>query len=48
MVAATVTGGRVDGGPYLIIPPLLFLLTVFFAWRSSRFPGLAPRRPGVQ
>lgn len=48
MVAATLTAGRIDGGPYLIVPPLLFILTVFFAWRSARFPGLAVRRPGVQ
>jgi len=48
MVGAVLTAGRVDGGPYLVVPPLLFVLTVFFAWRSARYPGLAPRRPGVQ
>jgi putative oxidoreductase len=49
MVGATLTAGRIDGGPSLIVPPLLFVLTVFFAWRSARFPGLtAKRRPGVQ
>jgi len=48
-VGATVTAGRIDGGAYLVVPPLLFVLTVFFAWRSARFPGLTPtRRPGVQ
>ena len=49
MVGAILTAGRVDGGPWLIAPPLLFALAVFFAWRSARFPGLtAERRPGVQ
>jgi uncharacterized membrane protein YphA (DoxX/SURF4 family) len=49
MVGATLTAGRIDGGPFLIVPPLLFVLTVFFAWRSARFSGLtAERRPGVQ
>jgi|GEM_PF-1903891 len=48
MVGATLSGGRAEGGAYLVIPPLLFALTVFFAWRSARFPGMAPRRPGVQ
>ena len=48
MVAATLTAGRVDGGVNLVVPPLLFAVTVFFAWRAARFPGLARRRPGVQ
>src|SRR5579864_8570556 len=40
MVGATLTAGRSDGGVYYVVPPLLFALTVFFAWRSARFPGL--------
>lgn len=49
MVGVTLTAGRIDGGASLIVPPLLFVLTVFFAWRSARFPGMtAKRRPGVQ
>ena len=48
MVAATLTAGRVEGGIYLVLPPLGFFLTVFFAWRAGRFPGLTSlRRPGV-
>jgi uncharacterized membrane protein YphA (DoxX/SURF4 family) len=49
MVGAIMTAGRVDGGPHLIVPPLLFAATVFFAWRAGRFGGSVPRRPpGVQ
>jgi putative oxidoreductase len=48
MVAATLTAGRTDGGVYLVVPPLLFAVTVFFAWRSARFPAPVTRRPGVQ
>ncbi len=49
MVGAIMTAGRVDGMPHLVIAPLLFAATVFFAWRAGRFGGTAPRRPpGVQ
>jgi uncharacterized membrane protein YphA (DoxX/SURF4 family) len=49
MVGAMMTAGRVDGGMYLLVPPLLFVLCVLLAWRSGRFPGPAPARPpGVQ
>ncbi len=50
MVAAAYFAGRVDPIPHLIVTTVLFVLTVFFAWRSGRTaPGRAPaRRPGVQ
>ncbi|HMD02692.1 MAG TPA: DoxX family protein [Candidatus Baltobacteraceae bacterium] len=49
MIGATLTAGRIEGGAYLVLPPLLFLLLVFFAWRSGRYGGRTPvRRPGVQ
>jgi len=48
-IGAIVTMGRIDGGLHLAVPVVLFLATVFFAWRSGRFGGPAPaRRPGVQ
>jgi len=49
MVGATFTAGRIDGGPYLIVPPILFALCVLYAWRMRRYGGHTPaRRPGVQ
>ncbi len=49
MIAAAYFAGRVDPIPHLIIAPILFVLTVFFAWRAGRFRGRTPtRRPGVQ
>ena len=49
MIGAMMTAGRVDGGIYLLVPPVLFVLCVLLAWRSGRFPGPAPARPpGVQ
>ncbi len=49
MVGAMATAGRTDGGVHLIVPPILFALCVFFAWRTRRFAGRTPlRRPGVQ
>jgi len=48
-IGALLTAGRVDGGWYLALAPLLFVATVFFAWRSGRQGGRTPaRRPGVQ
>lgn len=49
MIAAAYFAGRVDPIPHLIVTSILFVLTVFFAWRSGRVPGRTPaRRPGVQ
>ena len=49
MVAAAYFAGRVEPIPHLIVTGVLFVLTVFFAWRSGRVPGRTPvRRPGVQ
>lgn len=48
MVVAMFTAGRTDGGVNLIVPALLFGLSVFFAWRSARFSQAPQRRPGVQ
>jgi hypothetical protein len=49
MVGAMLTAGRIDGRIHLILPPILFAICVFFAWRSGRYPGRTPlRRPGVQ
>jgi uncharacterized membrane protein YphA (DoxX/SURF4 family) len=44
-----ITGGRVDGGPYLIATPPLFVALVYYAWRSGRYGAWSPkRRPGTQ
>ena len=49
MVGAVAFAGRTDGGFHLIVPPILFVLCVFYAWRSGRFAGSTPKRqPGVQ
>jgi len=49
MGGAMATAGRTDGGVHLIVPPILFALCVFFAWRTRRYAGRTPvRRPGVQ
>ncbi|HTV73038.1 MAG TPA: DoxX family membrane protein [Candidatus Acidoferrales bacterium] len=49
MVAMTATAGRVDGGLYLVVPPILFVGLVFYAWRSGRVSTWSPtRRPGTQ
>jgi uncharacterized membrane protein YphA (DoxX/SURF4 family) len=49
LVEVTITGGRVEGGAYMIAPPLLFAALVYYAWRSGRYAGWAPtRRPGTQ
>ncbi len=49
MVGAFFTAGRADGGFNLIVPPILFALCVFYAWRTRRYAGRTPaRRPGVQ
>jgi putative oxidoreductase len=49
LVEIAITGGRVDGGAYMIVPPLLFAALVYYAWRSGRYAGWAPtRRPGTQ
>jgi uncharacterized membrane protein YphA (DoxX/SURF4 family) len=49
MVAAAYFAGRAEPVPHLIVTPILFVLCVFFAWRSGRVPGRTPlRRPGVQ
>jgi uncharacterized membrane protein YphA (DoxX/SURF4 family) len=49
MVGATMTAGRIDGGIHIILPPILFVLCVFIAWRSTRLrPAVPGRRPGVQ
>lgn len=47
MIAAAYFAGRVDPIPHLIVTSVLFVLTVFFAWRSGRTSRPA-RRPGVQ
>ena len=48
MAGLTLTAGRVDGGALLAVPPLIFLLAVFYAWRAGRFTRYDSRRPGVQ
>ncbi len=48
MIVALFTAGRTDGGVSIALPLVLFLLTVFFAWRSARFSRAPLRRPGVQ
>jgi uncharacterized membrane protein YphA (DoxX/SURF4 family) len=49
MVGEMATAGRVDGGLYLVVPPMLFALLVFYAWRSGRVSTWSPtRRPGTQ
>jgi uncharacterized membrane protein YphA (DoxX/SURF4 family) len=43
------TGGRVDGGLYIIATPPLFATLVYYAWRSGRYGTWSPhRRPGTQ
>jgi len=46
-VGAAIFAGRVDHA-YWIGMPILFLSTVFFAWRSGRPAPKPLRRPGVQ
>lgn len=47
--AATMTAGRVDGGAYVVAPPLLFAALAYYAWRSGRHVGWATtRRPRTQ
>ena len=49
MVGAMLTAGRIDGGMHLIVPPVLFLALVFFAWGRGRFGAWRPsHRPGTQ
>jgi uncharacterized membrane protein YphA (DoxX/SURF4 family) len=49
MAVAAATAGVHQPIPHLIVTPVLFILCVFFAWRSGRYGGSRPaRRPGVQ
>ena len=49
MIVVTITAGRVDGGIYMIVPPLLFAALAYYAWRSGRYGGWTPtRRPSTQ
>jgi uncharacterized membrane protein YphA (DoxX/SURF4 family) len=49
MVGEMLTAGRIDGGVHFIVPPILFVVLVFYAWRSGRVSRWSPtRRPGTQ
>lgn len=49
MLATLLSAGRLEGGLYLIAPALLFLVLLFYSWRSGRFAAPSPsRRPGTQ
>jgi uncharacterized membrane protein YphA (DoxX/SURF4 family) len=49
VVEMTITAGRVDGGVYMIVPPLLVAALAYYAWRSGRYAGWTPtRRPSTQ
>jgi hypothetical protein len=49
MAVGAVTAGLKYPVPHLIVTVVLFVVLVFFAWRSGRYAGATPsRRPGVQ
>jgi uncharacterized membrane protein YphA (DoxX/SURF4 family) len=49
MAVGAATAGLKQPVPHLIATSILFVLCVFFAWRSGRYGGRTPaRRPGVQ
>jgi uncharacterized membrane protein YphA (DoxX/SURF4 family) len=45
VVEMAITAGRVDGGAYLFLTPVLFTALVYYAWRSGRYGSWSPKRP---